>query len=85
MSGAFSRVDCEFEFCLFSINYAYELFFNILSNFIDIYVPMCANFQRLPWSVNPPAALKLARANARYWYNELSVGYGRHIDFSTRY
>ena len=46
---------------------------------------MCANTHRLPWSVNPPAALKFSRTNNAWkQYKEFRVAYGRHSDFATR-
>ena len=51
MSEALWGVDWELEFSHLSVNLAYEMFVNILNSLINIYVPMCAKDQQLPWSV----------------------------------
>ena len=71
LSDALSRVDWEMEFSHLSVDSAYKLFLTILDNLVDLYVPRCVWGHGVPWTVKPPAALKVTRANAWRQYKEL--------------
>ena len=60
---------------------AYESSLNILNNLVESCVPMCANIHKLPWSVNPPAALKFARTNGWKQYKEFGVFMAGSVTF----
>ena len=56
------------------------MFLDILNNFIAIYVPTCICRKRVPWSVDPPSALRAARAAAWSHYKNLQARFGRHSE-----
>ena len=45
---------------------------------MDLFFPMYVGWLWIPWTVNPPAARKLTKANAWRQYKELRSLFGRH-------
>ena len=64
MTSALSRLDWKLELMHLPADVAYELFLHILKGLKDMYVPLDSGRRRIPWSSNPPAALKSAKAAA---------------------
>ena len=64
LSCALLRVDWEFELMHLAAEAAYDVFLQILSYLVNVYILQCSRLHRLPWSINPTAVLKLARVDA---------------------
>ena len=54
-----------------SADLAYDIFLHIVNGLIDMYVLSCPNTRRVPWSVKPPAGLRVDRAYAWKNYKDL--------------
>ena len=79
---ALLRVDWEMELMHLTADAAYDVSLQILSDLVNVYIPQCSRLHKLPWSVNPPAALKLAKADAWKSYKDLRASHGRQSCFA---
>ena len=59
LSDALFRVNWKMEFMDLSSDLAYDIFLHIVNGLIDMYVLSCPNTCRVPWSVKPPAGLRV--------------------------
>ena len=78
MSYALLGTDWEFDLVHLDADAAYRVFLWILAGLVDVYVPTSSSVHRLPWFINPPAVMRLARTEAWKYYKSLRAVHGRH-------